>query len=364
VCCEARKATILLVWPAPLDQHNLLGTLVWERKLAISHQSRIEREIEIFKDQINIHDLPEIFHYWSNKHLPPFLDQTFGIGNNIAIFAQSLSDSIQATGNREIVSVGAGDGWAEIAIAKKMRADGAGDFVINCLELSPHLIERGRAAVAAADLNPFVHFIEIDLNAWAPSQRYGAAFAHHSLHHIVNLEHVFGCNHGGLEEAGSFVCADMIGRNGHMRWPEVLLLMDGIWSRIPKLFKYNHQFQRVIDPYLNWDCSGEGFEGIRAQDILPLLVQQFHFERFCAWGGLLDQFIDRGYGHNFNPTDPEHQQFIDDLWAADRALIRLGATTPTQMIAVMKKTPCDLTSSDGLSPARCVRPPDPSATPV
>lgn len=325
--------------------------------MAISHQSRTEREIEIFKDQINIHELPAIFHYWSNAHLAPFLEQTFGIANCIGIFARSLSDSINLTGNREIASFGAGDGWAEIAIAKQMYADGQRDFVLNCLELSPHLIARGKAAAEEAGLTPCVRFTEADLNTWTPSRQFGAAFAHHSLHHIVNLEHVFGCIQRGLEDDGSFVCYDMIGRNGHMRWPEVLLLIEGIWSRIPTSIKYNHQFQRVIEPFLNWDCSGEGFEGIRAQDILPLLVERFHFERFCAWGGLLDQFIDRGYGHNLNPSDPQHIQFIDDLWAADRALVRLGATTPTQMVAVMKKHPCTLISSDGLSPARCIRTP-------
>jgi len=33
-----------------------------------------------------------------------------------------------------------------------------------------------------------------------------------------------------------------------------------------------------------WDCSKQGFEGIRAQDILPLLVKKFSFRSFLGFG--------------------------------------------------------------------------------
>jgi len=325
--------------------------------MALSHQNRLDREIAIFKDQMDIHDLPNIFHYWSNKHLPPYLLDAFDFGTFIHIFAEHLAQSIERTQNPKIVSVGAGDGSTEIAIAKRMHARGVAEFEIHCLELSPHLITRGQDAATQNGVAAHVKFHQIDLNKWRPDKPFGGAFAHHSLHHFVELEHIFKHIKQGLADNGAFVIADMIGRNGHMRWPETLGLIDNIWSRLPPSFKYNHQFKRTIDPYLNWDCSGEGFEGVRAQDILPLLLKSFHFERFCAWGGLLDQFIDRGYGHNFDSNDPEHLQFIDDLWAADLALLRLGATTPTQVVAVMRKEPCTLISSNGLSPHACVRVP-------
>ena len=35
------------------------------------YQSRIASELENFNDCTNVHELPEIFHYWSNKHLAP-----------------------------------------------------------------------------------------------------------------------------------------------------------------------------------------------------------------------------------------------------------------------------------------------------
>ena len=65
-----------------------------------------------------------------------------------------------------------------------------------------------------------------------------------------------------------------------MRWPEALELIQGIWKFIPDHYKTNHQLKRVEQQYQNWDCSKKGFEGIRAQDILPLLVKKFSFRSF------------------------------------------------------------------------------------
>src|SRR5262249_31088602 len=151
---------------------------------------------------------------------------------------------------------------------ERMRADGATGFRFHCLELSPDMIARGRETAASRGLSDFITFEETDLTYWKPTQTYGAAFAHHSLHHIVALEHVFDQVRDSLDANGSFVIADMIGRNGHMRWPETLALIERLWKVMPERYKYHHLFKRQMADYENWDCSGYGFEGIRAQDIM------------------------------------------------------------------------------------------------
>ncbi|RYG96084.1 MAG: class I SAM-dependent methyltransferase, partial [Alphaproteobacteria bacterium] len=146
-----------------------------------THDERIRSEIETFKGQVNIHDLPDIFHYWSNKFLGPYLAETFGTPNHYQIFAAELIASLKATVSPKIVSVGAGDGSVEIEVAKIMRAEGAEDFRFECLELSPHLIQRGLQAAHEAGVSKHVTFEQIDLNTWKPTRQFGAAFAHHSL---------------------------------------------------------------------------------------------------------------------------------------------------------------------------------------
>ena len=89
---------------------------------------------------------------------------------------------------------------------------------------------------------------------------------------------------------------------------------------MPSRYKYNHQLKRFEELYENWDCSKEGFEGIRAQDILPLLLQTFRFEAFVAFGNLPDVFVDRGFGHNLDPTSQEDVDFVDRIGALKGAM--------------------------------------------
>lgn len=320
------------------------------------HDARVAAEIETYRQQLNIHELPQIFHYWSGKYLAPHVAEVFGRDNLYDVFADELRASITASGGIPyILSVGSGDASIEIQVAKRLQNAGFNGFRFHCVELNPHLSERAEASAVREGLREHFEFEVADLSAWRASRTYGGAFAHHSLHHIEALEHVFDQVRDHLADHASFVTADMIGRNGHMRWPETLAIIDEIWSQMPARYKFHHLWGRAVDPYDNWDCSGEGFEGIRAQDIMPCLTHRFHFHKLCVWGGLLDPFIDRGYGHNLDPANPEDLAFIDRLWERETALLRAGAITPTVMVATMQKRPGNLVSSFGLAPGQCIR---------
>jgi SAM-dependent methyltransferase len=321
------------------------------------HAIRVAAEIERYRHVENIHDLPDIFHYWSNKHLAPHVQEIFGTPNLHEALARELQATlIGAKAGADIVSIGAGDGWVEMALAKRMLDSGFSEFRFHCIELNPHLAGRGEASAKQAGLGDHIAFEVADLSSWRPKQTYAAAFAHHSLHHIEALEHVFDQVLSSLAPGGAFVISDMIGRNGHMRWPEALAPIERLWAVMPERYKFHHLWGRVVDPYENWDCSGEGFEGIRAQDIMPCLIERFHFRKLCVWGCVLDPFIDRAYGHNFDPTNSEDTAFIDRVWALDCALIAARAATPTQIVATMTNAQGPLlASSFGLTPDQSVR---------
>jgi SAM-dependent methyltransferase len=315
---------------------------------------RIVAEVDHFRN-MDLNALPEIHCYWANKHLLGHLAEAFGVGGIFDIFAQELRASVEATGNPLIISIGAGDAEIEAETAARMIAGGFTRFNFECLELSPFLIERGNARIKERGLERHLSFTETNLADWRPERKFGAAFANHSLHHIEALEHVFDMIGKALEPQGSFVASDMIGRNGHMRWPESLAIINALWTVIPDHWKQNRPLARFEETFVNHDCSTHGFEGIRAQDILPLLLERFQFHRFAAWGGLLDCFVDRAFGHNLSSQKPFDRKFIDALWETNQALISLGVLTPTQMVAVLKKEKGPLVSAAGLDPAKCVR---------
>ena len=128
--------------------------------------------------------------------------------------------------------------------------------------------------------------------------------------------------------------------------------------------KRKHQIlDRIDEDFYNHDCSTEGFEGIRAQDILPNLVPRFHFETFYAFGNLIDVFTSRGYGPNFDSRDPQDAALIDFVEYLNELLIEVGYLKPTRMCAIMSKNPVDNPRLyNGRTPEMMVR--DPEHTPA
>jgi hypothetical protein len=140
-----------------------------------------------------------------------------------------------------------------------------------------------------------------------------------------------------------------------MRWPEAMSVVQRFWQELPQGYRFNQQLRRQETKYKNWDCSSEGFEGIRAQDVLPELIKRFHFKLFIAASSIVDVFIDRSFGHHFDVTNPRDLAFIDRLHAYDEQALASGELTPTRLIAVMCLSPEPAQFSRGLLPQSCVR---------
>jgi len=326
----------------------------------VDNEARLRKELETFNDNINIHDLPDIFHYWSNKYLKPLLEE-HDIIHPDDLFVRHMFDSVSFCGGEKpiFISIGSGNCDTEVRIAKRLKEKGLQKFCIECLELSSNMLKRGHDLAVKEGVIENLSFIESDFNTWKANKEYTSVIANHSLHHTQNLEGVFIEIKKSLHKNGAFITNDMIGRNGHQRWPEALNAVHNFWQELPETYKYNHQLKRFEVMYENWDCSTEGFEGIRAQDILPLLIKNFHFQLFIGFSNVIDVFIDRCFGQNFNPNNKWDTDFIDKVHQFDEESIRNGTIKPTHMMAVMKKLPVKNPDySRGFSPEFCVRDPN------
>jgi SAM-dependent methyltransferase len=321
-----------------------------------AYQSRLAAELKTFADQANVHDLPEIFHYWSNKYLRPMME-ALGYSYPEDFFAKEIARQRTAMGRPiRVVSVGAGNGDSEIRVAQLLRERGIADVVIECMDINPAMLARCQQLADASDLSGSVLPVNADFNRWQPQQPYDVVMANQSLHHVLELEHLFTAIKFAIGETGVFLTCDMIGRNGHLRWPEALSEVQQFWRELPEAKRYNLQLKRMETNFMDWDCSGEGFEGVRAQDILPLLVKQFRFDTFLAWGNILDIFIDRSFGHHLDPNDPSDLNFVDRIHERDEEGLAKGLWKPTHMLAVMRNAwPHATRQRSHFSPEFCVR---------
>ena len=326
---------------------------------AIDYAARIASEKETYRDCLDVHDLPPILHYWSNRHVRPKLE-AFGFSTPDEMFRKYAARQFHKglSEPRRLASIGAGNCQLEVDLAAHLLGTGCGDFIIDCLELNPDMLGRGRNAAASAGVAARMNFLPVDLNAWRAAHEYDVIIANQTLHHVLNLENLFAEIRRSLKPGGSFVVSDMIGRNGHQRWPEALALVREFWRKLPPSYRFNQTLLRYEEIYEDWDCSGESFEGVRAQDILPLLIGHFHFELFIAFGNIIDPFVDRAFGSNFDPAAPWDRSFIDQVNECDEKEIASGRIKPTHMLAVMGNDPgVPALFRESLSPGFCLRDP-------
>ncbi len=323
-----------------------------------AYAHRVQTEIQRFQSVENVHDLPEIFHFWSNKYVRPKLEEVLGISGMEEFYVKFILQFHADHPEKQVLiySLGAGNSDIEIRIAQMLRDQRLTNFQFRCLDISPDMLARGRELALQSHLGDCFEFLEMDVARWRAGNSAAVVMAHHSLHHMETLEETFANIKKAIGEDGYFLTCDMVGRNGHLRWPEALAILHDLWRTMPDRYKYNHQLQRHEEMYENWDCSKEGFEGIRAQDILPLLIKNFYWEAFVAFGNLPDVFVDRGFGHNFDVKNPEDTQFIDRIGALNDLLISQGVVKPTQIVAVLRGRPtATLRCHSHWTPEFCVR---------
>lgn len=319
-------------------------------------RSFVERSY--FSECTNVHNLPEIFHYWSVKYLRPKFE-AHGFLHMDMFFTRYLERCFARDDDRlrRFISIGSGNGESEVNIAKLLIDHGHENFTIECLDINKDMLERSQKHAAESGVAEKIIPLRADFNDWTPAHIYDAVMANQALHHVTRLEHLFASVGKALGSQGCFIVSDIIGRNGHLRWPETLPIIQEFWEELPDEYRFNQALRRYERNFRN-DGNSDlwNFEGVRAQDILPLSVKCFHFDFFSGFANIIDPFIDRAFGHHFDVHRQWDRDFIDRVHARDESEMFSGRIKPTHMLAVMRNDgPGERCFVDGLSPEQSIR---------
>ncbi len=324
-----------------------------------AYERRVREQLCQYGSGVDIHDLPEIFHEWSRLFVGPAFRSVFGCETIPDFYVDGFLDSTRRAGGAPIfLSLGCGEGTVENDIARKLRARGLAKFSFVCVDLSPALLAEFAERIPD-ELRDCFTLRGGDINRQVMGGGFHAIMANHSLHHMVELETILGTAFAALHDQGSFLTNDMIGRNGHQRWPETRLLVDFFWPFLSERQRINLPLQRAETQFLDNDCSTEGFEGIRAQDILPVILETgFRPHSFIGYGGFIDPFVDRAFGHNLSPHSPDDLFLVRRLGLLNDILLDTGVIKPTIMLARFVKYDGPEIAYRGRTAARSIRPPD------
>jgi SAM-dependent methyltransferase len=329
---------------------------------SVDYKRRVEAELKNYEAALEqgglSNSIPKIFSYWAGKYLLPRVSNVFGVTKISELFAAELKAAARFGHPLRILSLGSGDCRTEIEIAGLLLRDNIKPRFI-CTEINEVVVSKARELISNAGLDDAFEHHVCDLNMDFPQIQFDSVIANHSLHHFLGLEGIFDYVCAGLGN-GVFVINDMIGRNGHMRWPEALPFVEQIWAFLPRQKHFNAHAKCYEDgPFVNYDCTtGGDFEGVRAQDILPLLLQRFSFSKFVGFGNIPDVFLERAYGPNFSADDDGDTRFVDYLESLNNHLIDTGIVKPTMMIATLKANGRCTCSYDRWSPQFSLRRPD------
>lgn len=304
-----------------------------------TYEQRVQEQIDQYLEQ-PIHGLPDIFHHWSHHHILPGLQSVFGASSISDFYVGAVEEAWTRNPDStcRILSIGCGDGDVELELIEALIAKGSHNFRLEGVDVSPVLIERFSEKIEQRNFTAFASARIEDINVSRDHAQYNVIMANHCLHHFVELEQTFSFIFNSLADGGIFVTSDMIGRNGHMRWPECEAVLQAMWPMLNDSQKFHHQLMRLDDEkFQDHDCSGEGFEGIRAQDILHLCLDTFKPYRFFGYGGFIDLLVDRGYGPGYDANAPFDQALISFLAKLNDMMLDSGMIKPTMMAAYFTK---------------------------
>ncbi len=300
------------------------------------YEGKLHTEILRYAADVDVHDLPAIHHVVNTQSLSLWLEQLTGKTTINEWWASEIDAVLAHTREStvRVLSIGCGNGDIELDVLARV-SDPQRVRLLG-LDVNPAMIERA-SNLAVQRGFPHASFAVQDLNHITLSETYDVVLASHSLHHIIELEKLFAAIDAASSDEMVFLVNDMIGRNGHVMWPATYTVVRTVWDTLDRKYKYNAYWKGYDHEPMNHDCSSEGFEGIRAQDILPLIIRQFDCEIFLPFSTIINRFTDRGYGHNFRPEEPGDVELIRRILELDIHLLKEKKLAPVQCLMKLRK---------------------------
>jgi SAM-dependent methyltransferase len=224
----------------------------------------------------------------------------------------------------EVLSLASGYCGHELDLARGMTRP----YKITCTDLNELIFERARDIAGAENLNLDFQLEDLNFITIEPG-RYDLIFAHAAIHHVINLEYLFGQIAGGLSPTGIFQLTEVVGKNRKLIWDRNERYANALLEMMPE--RLTHGMRLAVGE------DGEGMEGIRQQDILPLLRKQF-VPLFEHRHGAFMRFIctHPELSVTFDPNDAEALRCLEFLIASDDCAVKYGVLEPLEIWGVYK----------------------------
>ena len=194
-------------------------------------------------------------------------------------FYDAVLKAAEGKKSPRILSLGCGYGGHDLEIARKLKQP----CELLAVDLNPRIYDSAMRRVTAEELP--IKFQSLDLNRVELEPGYfDVIYAVASIHHILNLEHLFTQLHRGLKDDGHLVIVDIIGKTQVEFWRENVEYAAKVVKRLPARYtgavglrpfsRFFFDPYTIISPFVEPEIQ-RGMEGIRQEEIVPLLDRWF-----------------------------------------------------------------------------------------
>ena len=224
----------------------------------------------------------------------------------------------------EVLSLGSGYSGHEIDLARRLPRP----YRVRCTDINEELFERAKQVARTETLG--LEFEVADLNHLSIDRgRYDLILAHASLHHVINLEQLFEQVAAGLSPQGIFHVVEVTGENRKLIWDENQRYANALLDLLPG--------EVTNGVRLAVSAREEGMEGIRQQDILPLLHARFS-PAFELRHGAFMRFIctHHALAAALDPGQVDRRRLLDFLLQSDECAVRHQVLRPLELWGVYR----------------------------
>jgi MoaA/NifB/PqqE/SkfB family radical SAM enzyme/SAM-dependent methyltransferase len=210
-------------------------------------------------------------------------------------------------------------------------------YKITALDINENLFQQGREVAKKDGLN--IEFNKADLNfIEIANESFDIIYAQASLHHIINLEHLFSQLYKGLKQDGRLIILDIIGKSGVIFWKDNVDTAREIVANMPsKYVDKTVNINNIIYPYFE-PTDQKGMEGVRQEEIEDQMLRYFKPEKIFKYGSFMRLICTNPQiAPNFDLKNPEDIEYLETLFDTDLRLVAENKLRPTEIFGVFEK---------------------------
>jgi ubiquinone/menaquinone biosynthesis C-methylase UbiE len=231
-----------------------------------------------------------------------------------------------------VMSLGCGTGDWEFDVARKAK----GSIEFELVDINEHNMSMAKTTAVAENVPMKTIVADVNRIQLEPVH-YDFVLCRSSLHHFLDLEHVFSQIRLALAPGGAFiVIGEWVGRNGLQRFPETEQVAKALFDSLPDRLRKNSYTGEIDKVVPHIDHSATSFEAIRSEEIMPLILRYFEPVEYVLFDAFVSMFLDFRYGPNYDLGKEEDRSIAERIVRSDIDHIEKGTLRPTAMFGIFR----------------------------